>query len=339
MRLLSNAVHTGSGLALALALAACGSSTQTQPTPQPTANNAGGEQLGTTQPLSNTPSAAPEPPAPPPPPPVRVVVGESTPIPAGANPRVAFASPRDGSTVRTNRVELRLRVTDWPAPQEMRHVHLILDNEPYRRIDDPSRPVVLENLAQGTHVVRAFPGWGSHESVKRDGAFAMMVFHVGRADPAAAIDRRAPMLTYSRPKGDYNGAEANRILLDFYVSNVPGNALSATGHRVRYSIDGSTTGEATSWVPHFIENLPDGAHTITLDLLGPDGQPVAGRFNHTERTINVSHAPPAEVSMPAGAGAHGNPCAMGHEGHGMAAPSAAPSAGASANPCAAHMAH
>jgi hypothetical protein len=137
-------------------------------------------------------------------------------------------------------------------------------------------------------VLRAFPGWPSHESVKRDGAFAMTVFHVGRRTADFPLRRNAPLLTYSRPKGEYNGADADRILLDFYLTNIPNNQLSPTGYRVRYAIDGSTTGELTDWVPYYIEHLADGPHTITLDLLGPDGQSVQNAFNPTERTITVN---------------------------------------------------
>ena len=43
-------------------------------------------------------------------------------------------------------------------------------------------------------MLRAFPGWATHESVKRDGAFALMVFHVGRRTENFAFDRRAPLL-------------------------------------------------------------------------------------------------------------------------------------------------
>ena len=224
------------------------------------------------------------------PPAVSVVASDPTPIPDNLHPRVQIVAPRDGALVRTNRVEVHLAVTDWPAPQDGRHIHLILDNEPYRRVDDPSRPVVLENLAEGTHVLRAFPGWHTHESVKRDGAFAMAVFHVGNRTDAVHLDPHAPLLTYSRPKGDYNGDDAAHILLDFYVRNVPNNQLAANGYRVRYTIDNGTPAELASWVPYTISNLSDGAHTIALDLIGADGQPVAGPFNHTERTIHVNHA-------------------------------------------------
>lgn len=263
---------------------------------------AGGEQQGAPQVISNVPAdaGAPVQPQPPPtPPPVTVVAGTNTPLPEGAHPRVSIVAPRDNQVIRGNRVEVRLRVSDWPAPQEGRHVHVIVDNEPYIRVDDPSRPVVLENLSEGTHVLRVFPGRANHESVKDPGAFALAVFHVGRRTPGFDFNRTAPLLTYSRPKGEYRGEEAARILLDFFISNVPNNQLAPNGYRVRYVIrQGSTEearGELTQWVPYWIENLPDGEHTIVLELLGPDGQPVPGMFNRTERTITVNRAAAAEA--------------------------------------------
>jgi len=322
----STTSHRPRFLALSLLAVAPGCSSTPHATTTLTSSPSSGAALGRAQPLDNAaatdsstvPSAATVP--------LRVVTGTRTPLPAGLHPHVGIAQPRNGATLRTNRAEVRLSVTDWPAPQDMRHIHLVLDNEPYRRVDDPSRPIVLENLSEGTHVLRAFPGWGSHESVKVEGAFASSVFHVGRRSEGAAFDPHAPTLTYSRPTGEYRGANADRVLLDFYVTNVrgsspapcgpadlcapsldaPGNELSATGYRVRYAIDGTARGELTTWVPYFIEGLGDGEHTIVLDLLGPDGRPTAGRFDHTERTIRVDRRPAPGVS--------GSPTPAGHDG-------------------------
>jgi hypothetical protein len=135
--------------------------------------------------------------------------------------------------------------------------------------------------------------------VKTPGAFAMTTFFVGNRNDTLHFDAHAPLLTYSRPKGDYNGAEAEHILLDFYITNVPNNQLAPDGFRVRYDIDGSTHGEITSWVPNFIDNLPDGEHHVVLDLLGADGQPVAGPFNHTDRVIHVNRSAPPPSAAPA----------------------------------------
>ena len=243
--------------------------------------------------LSNEPTAPPVPTPPPPAPePVRITAGERRPTPTPM-PRVAITAPRNGATIREDRVEVRLNVQNWRVvtnADDHRHIHLVLDNEPYRRIDDPRQPVVLEHLSPGTHVLRAFPGWETHETVKENGAYASVMFHVGRAAENFGYNPRAPMLTYSRPKGEVNGTEADRILLDFYLANVPASDMGAQGFRVRPAIDGHTMDDLTAWVPYYIENLPDGPHTISLQLIGRDGAPVAGPFNSTEQRITVNHA-------------------------------------------------
>lgn len=260
--------------------------------------------------LSNDPTITPAQPLTPPVVvvPVTITAGErrATPTPS---PRVAIRAPANNSTVREGRVEVRLNVTNWrnvADANDHRHIHLVLDNEAYRRVDDPTRPVVLENLAEGTHVLRAFPGWETHETVKADGAFAMVVFHVGHPTQGWAFNTRAPLLTYSRPKGAVNGADADRMLLDFYLTNVPAADLGAQGVRVRPTLDGHAMDDLPAWVPYYIEHLPDGEHTVALDLIGRDGQPLAGPFNHAEQRITVSHAAPAdthahpEAAAPAG---------------------------------------
>ncbi|MDB4930880.1 MAG: hypothetical protein JWM10_3364, partial [Myxococcaceae bacterium] len=232
--------------------------------------------------MSNDPAdaamAMTPPPPPPAPEPVRITAGERRPTPTPA-PRVAFTAPRNGVTVREDRLEVRLNVTNWRNPTDAadhRHIHLVLDNEPYRRVDDPRQPVVLEHLSPGTHVLRAFPGWETHETVKDSpGAFAMVTFHVGSAAQNFGFNPRSPLLTYSRPKGEVNGAEADRILLDFYLTNVPAADLGAQGIRVRPTVDGHAMDDLPAWVPYYIENLPDGPHTIGLQLIGRDGAPVA----------------------------------------------------------------
>ena len=77
-------------------------------------------------------------------------------------------------------------------------------------------------------------------------------------------------------------------LLDFFVTNAQ---LAPDGHRVRWTLDGQT-GEITSWVPHFIDNLAEGEHSLQLQLVGADGQPVAGPFNDTTRTFTVAASCP-----------------------------------------------
>lgn len=293
--------RTHGGLLGLLLLAACGP--RTAPETRNTNNTSGNEQPPAAQPdaavAAAEPDAAPAAPAPPPAP--ALVVGTSAPLEAGDDPHVSIRSPANNAVLRTNSVEVRLEVTGWPAPTGMRHIHLILDNDPYTRIDNPAEPHTFANLAPGMHVLRAFPGRGSHESVKRPGAFAMSVFYVGPRPRGATFDARAPLLTYSRPKGDYFGAQAEHILLDFFLTNIPNDRLAADGFRVRYAVDALLTGELTAWEPHYLDNLPNGEHHIVLDLLGANGQPVPGPFNHIDRVIRVDRnaqpaAPPAAAA-------------------------------------------
>ena len=235
--------------------------------------------------------------APPPPPPILVVAGEHTAI-EGPTPTLRITSPRDGTVVRRGSVMIQAELRDWElvSPQGP-HVHLIVDDEPYMAIRDLSQPLDLNalmtqylhhELSEGTHLIRMFPSRAHHESVKSEGAFATLVVHYRSRTEGFAFDPAAPLLTYSRPKGC--NVLGSRVLLDFFVSHAD---LSPEGHRVRYVIDdGAASGDVTSWVPHWIENLPLGTHRIRLSLIGPDGQPVPGAFNDTTREITVAESCP-----------------------------------------------
>ena len=243
-------------------------------------------------------SATPEPPAEqqekgattPPAPPVQVVAAENTPI-EGAVPTLRIAAPREGQLYKTDKVEISLDVKNWLLTPDGNHIHVIVDNEPYIAVRDTSKPIDLRalvekelghDLAEGTHVLRAFPGRGHHESVKDTGAFDVKMFHFKKKTPDFKFDVKAPLLTYSRPKGCVDlGA---RVLLDFYTSNIK---LGADQARVHYTID-DVAGDITGWTPHYIENLPEGEHRIELALQDASGAAVPGPYNDTTRTFRVA---------------------------------------------------
>lgn len=282
----------GAPAALALWLVACGGEPPPPPAYPPPPEEATQVEVVPPEEPSEATEPAEEAAAEPGSPPVQVVPAERTPLQEGEKPSLRILAPRNGQRLRPGKLMVRLRVRGWelqPAPG--RHVHLILDNEPYWAIRDASKPIDLlallkergKELSEGTHVLRAFPSRHNHESVKEGTPFALVVFHYGKKSEDFAFDPQAPLLTYSRPKGCYPPAE--RILLDFYVGNAE---LGEGKHRVRYAIDGEVQGEIAQWTPHYIEHLFEGEHTVRLTLIGPDGQPVAGPFNDTERTIRVA---------------------------------------------------
>ncbi len=228
---------------------------------------------------------------------VRVVEGENAPADY-PDLSLRILSPSEGQTLEEGEVSARLEVQGFqlgvPTPgvaerglafsEDGQHVHVIVDNRPYQAIYDLSDPVELNDLEPGAHVLRAFPSRSWHESVKLPGAFAATTFFVGDTAGTAPADLDAPLLTYSRPKDSYEGADADSIMVDFYLANVE---LEEGGHTVRLSVDGEPVYEMTRWVPHYILGLPAGTHWIRLQLLDPDGQPVPGAFNDTEREIEV----------------------------------------------------
>jgi hypothetical protein len=105
---------------------------------------------------------------------------------------------------------------------------------------------------------------------------------------ASDVDSKKPLLTYSRPKGEYKGADAGAIMIDFWLSNAK---LQGDGgeYRVRYSVDGGEAKYIDKWEPIWLKGWSAGKHTVKLELVGKDGNPVAnGDYNQTPRDITVT---------------------------------------------------
>jgi hypothetical protein len=162
---------------------------------------------------------------------------------------------------------------------------VILDNEPYQPCYDVSKPFVLKGIKPGVHTIRAFPARAWHESIKDPTAFATRTFYVEKKEGKAPVRfSRDPLLTYSRPKGKYEGEKAHKILLDFWVKNAE---LRKDGYKVRYTIDADAPVTLEKWAPTYLENLSAGKHKIKLELLSKSGKAVKGAYNVTEREIEV----------------------------------------------------
>ncbi|MCA1575481.1 MAG: hypothetical protein LC770_13305 [Acidobacteria bacterium] len=209
-----------------------------------------------------------------------------------------------------------------PATQKGNHIHVILDNQPYEAYYELDQPFELRNVVAGKHTLRVFPSRPWHESYKNDGAFRMLTFTVkgggdaskptttntgqtmannnsggsaqttreGKDMPASTagdVDPTKPLLTYSRPKGEYNGAEADPIMIDFWLSNAK---LKGDGgeYLVRYIIDDDEPRYIDTWEPVWLSGWLAGKHTVRLELLGPDEFPIKnGDFNITTREITI----------------------------------------------------
>jgi hypothetical protein len=103
-----------------------------------------------------------------------------------------------------------------------------------------------------------------------------------------AVDRTKPLLTYSRPKGEYKGADADAIMIDFWLSNAK---LQGDGgdFRVRYTVDGGEAKYIDKWEPIWLSGWTAGKHTVKLELLDKSGNVVDnGGYNSTSRDITVT---------------------------------------------------
>lgn len=214
-----------------------------------------------------------------------------------------------------------------PATGMGNHIHIILDNQPYEAYYDLGQPFELRNVSAGKHTLRVFASRPWHESYKNNGTFQMVTFTVsGGGDPAkpattatgqvmsntnttananaatpaagegkamaqsqsGAVDATKPLLTYSRPKGEYKGEDANAIMIDFWLANAK---LQGDGgeYRVRYAIDGGEARYIDKWEPIWLSGWTAGKHTVKLDLVDKAGNVVDnGGYNSTTREITVA---------------------------------------------------
>lgn len=272
-------------------------------------------------PLTASATPPPPPPAtteaqasPPPPamPPVHLVAGSASPDPTGPLPTARIASPTAGQVIpaaKAGEFPIKLDVKNWPTHTGGPHVHLILDGRPYKPIYDTKKPVTLaelttgEPLAEGQHVLIAFPSRANHESVKTKGALAITSFYVGKK-AADSVDIKKPLLIYSRPKGDYKGDMANHVLIDFQLANTE---LAEGKNVVNIGVVGPDTGSeltakaAKFGTPFYLDNLRGGAYTVRLELVGADGKQLPGDWNVVTRSITVDRdaAPDAPAAAPA----------------------------------------
>ncbi len=204
------------------------------------------------------------------------------------------------------------------------HIHVILDNQPYEAYYNLDEEFELRNVSDGEHTLRVFPSRPWHESYKSEGAFQMVKFNVknGGADTtkstttnsgntmanansnanakptpegkdvtastAGKVDAEKPLLTYSRPKGEYKGADADAIMIDFWLVNA--KLKDASGdYRVKYSVDGGEAKFIDKWEPIWLTGWTNGKHKIKLELVDKDGKVVEnGGYNSTEREITVT---------------------------------------------------
>jgi hypothetical protein len=208
-----------------------------------------------------------------------------------------------------------------PETKMGNHIHVILDNQPYEAYYNLGQEFELRNVTDGEHTLRVFPSRPWHESYKNPGAFQMVKFTVKngggdaakptttnsgnamsnanaavkptpegkdmKVSTAGAVDPTKPLLTYSRPKGEYKGPDAESIMIDFWLANAK---LTGDGgeYRVRYSINGGEAKYIDKWEPIWLSGWSAGTHSVKVELVDKNGNVVDnGGYNATTREITV----------------------------------------------------
>ncbi len=289
-------------LAFVALVSACGGGAENLPPPPP-------PPAAFEMPASTVTTAQPDPPPAKAAPLVTLLAGAASPDPTGPLPTVQIKAPARNQVVSSNKASdfaVMLDVKNWPTAQGSSHVHLIVDNRPYKAIYDTKAPIKLaeltagEALAEGQHWLVAFPSRANHESVKTKGALAVVPFWVGKPGTKVADPGKKPMLIYSRPKGEYNGDMANHVLVDFQIANV---SLAEGKEHVHVAVTGpgidhELASDVTSFgAPLYLDNLGDGSYALKVDLVDGSGKPMDGAWNSTTRTIKVNHNAPMDPSM------------------------------------------
>ena len=294
-----------------LAQVACGGNDSNLPPPPPPPGT--GVASSTASATASETAAATTPPPPAPPPPALVLGAESdAPSPA---PTVKITAPTEGMSIAKDKAAdflVKLDVKNWATAMGSSHVHLILDNKPYKPIYDTKKPVKLseltggEALAEGEHVLVAFPSRANHESVKTKGAMAITSFWVGKKGKAT-IDLKKPMLIYSRPKGEYKGLQASHVIVDFQLAN---DTLATGKDHVDITVLGpgipdKLEAKADKFgPPYFLDNLQDGTYTVKTELMDGENKLIPGAWNSTTRTITINReAQPEPMPMPSASAA------------------------------------
>ncbi|WP_241735275.1 hypothetical protein [Cyanobacterium stanieri] len=209
-------------------------------------------------------------------------------------PQVSIISPADNEILSTTTAQVKLEIKglDIFKNEELQmgpHLHFFLDDQPYQAVYNTNEPLTLSDLAPGTHTIRVFASRPWHESFKNPDAYAQTTFHVFTPTEDNNPSGSQPLLTYSRPQGNY-GAEP--IMLDFYLTNAPLHLVAQENQedgirdwRIRVTVNGETF-LLDTWQPIYLTGFNKGENWVKLEFIDDRGDVIKNSFNSTVRVIN-----------------------------------------------------
>ncbi len=208
----------------------------------------------------------------------------------------AVLKGKDSVTVTINydvqHYELKSQTSDAAGKgcnnsKDGQHIHFILDDNAYTALYAPTHTFTLPLGSE--HYVMSFLSRSYHESLKTPKAAVLYRFSVNDKGVLSKLEiPTTPMVFYSRPKGDYLGDDTKNVLLDFYVYQAK---LAPDAYKVKANINGKDF-ELNKWEPYFIEHLPMGDATVTLQLIDSNGKAVEGVHTNASKTITLAQEEP-----------------------------------------------
>jgi hypothetical protein len=177
--------------------------------------------------------------------------------------------------------KVMIKVPNQPAGS---YVQFVMDGRPSEPVKNFRGGIKLTDLAgpdgiaEGEHILSAHVCLPNRQSVKVAGGISVHRFWVGKKTPGT-YESAAPMLVLGGPFGHYSGAEADEILIDYYLLNA---ALGEKGHSVRMTLKGPGLPEegterfTREWRPWIIVSPHNGEYTLKVELLDPSGNTPPG---------------------------------------------------------------
>ncbi|PTX92163.1 hypothetical protein DB346_24785 [Verrucomicrobia bacterium LW23] len=258
-----------------------------------------------TAPAPSPAPAAPSPPAPAPPKPAPTAKAE---VKRATEARVGFdgqandpskpvhvriVSPRHGEVVQPatsqepgkpiNTVEILFEVENYTLAEFGNRLHVIIDNDAPVAVHDTRQPLVLKNMAEGGHLIRAFAVKADGRALGNPQSFALTSFYVGRKNFLNFVVPNTPLLTLNLPtSGVQDADDTSTVWLDFLTQNAP----IGKGYMLRFRVNNQED-YVTDEKPSFWTGLKPGRYEFMAELVDSARRPVPGVFNRVTRTFDL----------------------------------------------------
>ena len=109
-----------------------------------------------------------------------ITVAERSPEPAGV--ALKIIEPVNGEVIPTDSALIKFSIANWNTEKDGGQVCFILDNQPPVVHHAAEEPFVFSDVPKGAHVVRILLRNGREESLKQEGAFALVQFYAQTED-------------------------------------------------------------------------------------------------------------------------------------------------------------